>query len=123
MEGSHRVPVDLSPMAERWNDPLVEDLEPDPVTLSLMRPGADALDVFALMVQRPHWHAQAACRGRGTAEFFPAKGERNDAAKAICATCSVTAECFDASEGERGIWAGLSAVARREKRRPRPLAS
>lgn len=110
-------------MVERWNDPLVDDLGPDPVMVSFMRHGHDALDVFAAMIQRPDWHAQAACRGRGPAEFFPVRGERTDAAKAICATCSVVAECFDASEGERGIWAGLSAIARREKRRPRPLAS
>lgn len=106
-----------------WLDPLVDEDAPNTVTLSVMRPGNDALDVFAAMIQRPHWHARAACRGRGPAEFFPVRGERTDAAKAICATCSVVAECFDASEGERGIWAGLSAVARREKRRPRPLAS
>lgn len=114
----------IDPQAVKpWLDPLADDLGPDPVTLSVMRHGHDALDVFALMIQRPDWHARAACRGRGPAEFFPTLGQSTDAAKAICATCSATAECLDASEGERGIWAGLSAVARREKRRPRPLAS
>lgn len=56
--------------------------------------------------------------------WFPERGESGSFAKAICATCSVQAECLEAAEfrGERhGIWGGLGEGSRRIRRRGQPL--
>ena len=61
------------------------------------------------------WMLLAACRGR-TKEMFPAfdndRGYYTNA-KAICATCTVTTQCFDYAMqfplvDMHGIWAGRS---------------
>lgn len=61
------------------------------------------------------WRALAACRGR--AVFFdPA---RETQAKALCATCTVRAEClaFALGNDERdGVWGGLTENERRRER-------
>jgi WhiB family redox-sensing transcriptional regulator len=70
------------------------------------------------------WQDRAACRGPNTAVFFPPpqferkddKEARERRAKAICATCSVRAECLDYALRIRephGIWGGMSEVERR----------
>jgi len=70
---------------------------------------------------RPAWHAQAACVGSGV-NFFPgrtAQGYRDlRAAKAICATCPVVAECAEAGGGEDGVWGGMAGRERKRKRPP-----
>ncbi len=56
----------------------------------------------------------------GTDAFFPARGGKSDAGKAVCAGCIVQRRCLeDAIEhGERhGIWGGLSERGRRMLRR------
>ena len=81
----------------------------------LNRPVLD--DDIGFLFQRPTWHGCAACRGMDPAIFFPARGERNScqAAKAVCATCPVTAECGEAGSREVfGIWGGKSAHQRRD---------
>lgn len=72
----------------------------------------DHPDIDSLF-QRPAWHAQAACRGRGTADFFPARGESVEPARAVCRGCTVQVECLGyALEAEEprlfGIWAGTT---------------
>jgi WhiB family redox-sensing transcriptional regulator len=69
------------------------------------------------------WYAKAACLDSDADCFFPEKGGSTRAAKRICQTCSVTAECLDYAldNDERfGIWGGLSERERRRlKRRSR----
>lgn len=61
------------------------------------------------------WRSRAACRDEDTSLFFPAEEERSHdkrrrerVAKAICARCDVTAQCFEAGREEYGIWGGLN---------------
>lgn len=63
------------------------------------------------------WSVDAVCAETDPEAFFPEKGGSTRAAKAMCLTCRVQAECLDwaLSRDERfGIWGGLS---ERERRR------
>jgi WhiB family redox-sensing transcriptional regulator len=65
------------------------------------------------LLNRPAWHADAACRGMGPDLFF---GDplRAVEAKKVCAGCPVTAECLAAGMTEqRGVWGGTGWKARR----------
>ncbi len=82
---------------------------------------SDRPDIDSLF-RRPAWHAQAACRGRGTADFFPARGESLEPARAFCDCCTVQVECLGyALEAEDprliGIWAGTTDRQRLKLRR------
>jgi WhiB family redox-sensing transcriptional regulator len=72
------------------------------------------------------WRDSAACLGTFDPAFFPTKGHQsNRYAKAICATCPVTAECLDYSLTYRcyyGIWGGLTEAQRRKEKRRREAA-
>ncbi len=90
--------------------------------LWLMTPNApDVDDILASIVNRPAWHRQAACRGMGSASFFPPRGVSIRAATTVCDGCSVREECLNAAQsiGEdcHGVWAGLSREGRRVLRR------
>ena len=72
------------------------------------------------LVNRPAWHRQAACRGVGTAMFFPTRGERIEPATAICGVCTVREECLGAALEHwdtRGVWGGMSERGRKGLRR------
>lgn len=95
------------------------------------RPPADIsdllLDLAEIIEERnaQPWRAQAACRNRPTYLWFPARGDAETAEKAtlICRSCLVRSECRQANLDQPvGIFAGLSAQARREIRRERPAA-
>ncbi len=93
----------------------------------LMDPGAPDLELFlAELVQRPSFHAKAACRGMGPALFFLSRRDGHGSeAKAICSGCGVRSECLDAAlamDDCRGIWTGLSERGRRELRRGSAMA-
>jgi len=75
-----------------------------------------ALEELLAAVERPAWHAQAACRGKGPDRWFPGQGGDYEAAQAVCADCPVRAACLAAAD-VHGIWGGLSAKARKEHRR------
>jgi WhiB family redox-sensing transcriptional regulator len=83
----------------------------------------DGLDALELLLRRPEWHGDAACRGVGPDAFFPERGERTDAAE-LCASCPVRLPCLlDAlpDGGTRhGIWGGTS---HRQRRRMRQQSS
>ncbi len=80
-----------------------------------LRPGDDPPDILALLTERPEWHAEAACRGRGTAVFFAGS---TDTARTVCDGCPVVAECAEAGQDERdGVWGGMTAQERRQDRR------
>ncbi|WP_223297559.1 WhiB family transcriptional regulator [Catenulispora acidiphila] len=78
-------------------------------------------------VRRHEWHEQAACRDHDTDLFFDPAHERHSdrvrreqAAKKICATCPVQAEClrFAESTPERfGVWGGTTQRERATHRR------
>lgn len=63
------------------------------------------------------WQSQGACRSMPSEMFFHPEGERGprrrnreDAAKAVCATCPVIAQCRAYALANRepyGIWGGL----------------
>ncbi len=68
---------------------------------------------------RPGWQTLGACRGVATSVFFAGQGESTAAAKAVCQSCVVRAECaeYALATGQRfGVWGGLS---ERERRRIR----
>lgn len=77
------------------------------------------------------WQDKAACIGHPLHLFFPDKPDGRkavDAARAICATCPVQAECLNyvmngtGGWQEFGVWAGTSPEERRILRRGgRPL--
>ncbi len=87
------------------------------------RYGGDPAELVAAMAEvfellrRPAWHRQAACRGKGTDQWFPASGE-DGPTKAVCASCPVRQNCRAVGRGERhGIWAGMSERERGQLRR------
>lgn len=68
---------------------------------------------------RPDWTESAACRTRGSSDFYPPLGGENRTerlarerrATAICATCEVRNDCLSHAlrHDERyGIWGGLT---------------
>jgi WhiB family transcriptional regulator, redox-sensing transcriptional regulator len=87
------------------------------------RTGEEALMGPILPVETQPWYEKAACLDKDADCFFPEKGGSTRAAKRICQTCSVQAECLDYAldNDERfGIWGGLS---ERERRRLKRRAS
>lgn len=93
---------------------------PEPRLLALMA-GVD-LGSIRVLPPRPAWHPRAACRGHPEVNFFPSRGEPNDAAKAVCAGCPVREECLAFAQEERiehGMWGGLSTHQRQAQRAKR----
>jgi WhiB family redox-sensing transcriptional regulator len=68
------------------------------------------------------WQRRGACRGRDSAQFFHPDGERGSsrirrelAAKAVCRSCPVRAECAAHSLSTRepyGVWGGFTETER-----------
>lgn len=68
------------------------------------------------------WQRNGACRGRDSAQFFHPDGERGasrarreSAAKAVCITCPVRAECAAhalAAKEPYGVWGGFTETER-----------
>ncbi|MDO4665251.1 MAG: WhiB family transcriptional regulator [Actinomycetaceae bacterium] len=69
------------------------------------------------------WQYQGACRDIDTERFFHPEGERGgtrrrraEAAKAICATCPVIAQCREhalRTQEPYGVWGGMTEEERR----------
>jgi WhiB family redox-sensing transcriptional regulator len=78
------------------------------------RPPLD--DSVADLLERPAWHAEAACRGMGPSEFFlEGHGVAYRFARTVCADCPVKAECAEAGRNEAfGMWGGMSERDRRK---------
>ena len=80
----------------------------------------EASDLFARLLQRPAWHAKAACRGQGPSLWFPGRGATSTAARAVCDGCPVRADCLSQALSEPttvGIWGGTGGVERSRMRR------
>ncbi len=70
------------------------------------------------------WQLDAACRSTGSDIFFHPEGERGPArrnrdlaAKTVCASCPVVAQCRAHALGVRepyGVWGGMSEAEREE---------
>ena len=84
-----------------------------------------------VVTKHTHWNLGAACRGEARVDFYPPFGrerkrdrlQREQRAKAVCATCPVTTPCLEAAvlRDERyGVWGGMS---ERERRRLKRMAS
>ena len=80
----------------------------------------DVAAILASLVSRPAWQARAACRGVGTAAFFPERGAgRPVQTLAYCERCPVRSECLAVSRevpGTVGVWAGTIQLGRRGMR-------
>lgn len=88
------------------------------------RGGYDRVPTFDVASET--WMDDAACKSVDTNVFFPVKGAphivaaKAAAAKAICARCSVAAECLAYAEKTHvpfGIFGGLTDNERRKRRR------
>lgn len=93
---------------------------PDPFFEALVAGHDPVTYLERLAALRPAWHREAACRGLGTAMFFPGRGEDLRPAQAICAGCPVTTACAAAAASDpltEGIWAGVSTRGRHRARR------
>lgn len=101
-----------------------DDLTPEQAVLALlMSTVGDAPDLPSLadLLRRPAWQRDAACRGAGSAPWFPQRGHDARPALAVCATCPVRPECeqFARSTHKRaGIWGGQTTGVRTRGRRP-----
>ena len=71
----------------------------------------DRVPDLAMLVRRPAWQAQAACRGEPSSTFFLERGGSTRRAHELCDSCPVATECFAyamADEELGGIWARTS---------------
>ncbi len=74
-------------------------------------------------IERPAWHATAACRGEDPGMFHPTRDDDGKAwlAKAVCARCDHRLECVEEGMSlpariDRGIRGGTTATERRRQR-------
>ena len=75
---------------------------------------------------RPDWFTDAACRGKGVADWFDPVGVGASRARQVCHQCPVRSDCLDfalADPSLHGVWGGLNARERGQLRRTRRLAS
>ena len=89
--------------------------------------GYDAPPLIDVLLRRPAWHADAACRDHPELSWFPGRGEPLDQPRAVCAGCLVRDECLAAALEDpamHGVRAGTSERERRLLRRgPRAAAA
>lgn len=79
-------------------------------------------EVFERRNEQASWRKDAACVGRPTWMWFPARGDlkTHAAAVRICRSCIVRQQCLDANLRERdGIYGGLGSGARQDIRAAR----
>ena len=76
--------------------------------------------VADLLGNAPEWQERALCSQTDPEAFFPDKGGSTKAALAVCAGCSVRAECLEfaiANDERFGVWGGTTERERRRLRR------
>jgi WhiB family transcriptional regulator, redox-sensing transcriptional regulator len=77
-------------------------------------------------VEPEAWQEKANCREASPDLFFPERGRRVGAARAICGACVVRPDClaYALRTGQRlGVWGGLSADERQQLARRGVLTS
>ena len=85
----------------------------------------EVLEMLTMIVEARNereWRHQAACRGMDPNVFFPTRGgiDTLGAAKAVCAGCPVSTQCFQEGCTEyAGVWGGTSVDERRKQGCPR----
>jgi WhiB family redox-sensing transcriptional regulator len=70
----------------------------------------------------PAWTERANCATTDPAIFFPPKGGRVRAARKVCASCPVVAQCLEFAleiDDRHGIYGGLTVEQREQVRRKR----
>ncbi|MGE5209710.1 MAG: WhiB family transcriptional regulator [Acidobacteriota bacterium] len=78
-----------------------------------------------MSVQELKWWDLGACRGLDASVFYPDDDEGAEAAKSVCASCSVQSACLDYALSERekaGVWGGATERDRRRMIRQRRRA-
>lgn len=101
------------PRPGRWAE------ETDTILRLLMQP-QNGVELLEELLERPAWHARAACRGMGTEIFFPTDQVTLVRANRVCEGCPVRAECAEfalAHPSLKGIWAGMSERGRARTRK------
>lgn len=101
----------------RYQAEAVPEEAPDPEHYSRDRVTLRLVELLEARIDENGWRKRAACIGKPPWMFFPARGDWRglDAAKAVCATCPVQAECLAANLDQRdGVFGGLSAHERRD---------
>jgi WhiB family redox-sensing transcriptional regulator len=77
-----------------------------------------AVDHLLELLDRPAWQRDALCREyAGKVDFFPARGQSLEPAKALCLGCLVRPECLLYAlehDEPHGVWGGLSTQERRD---------
>lgn len=105
---------------KRQEAPLEEPAEPTPIAYDARdRVTLALVELLEARIDQNGWRRDAACRGRASWMFFPARGDHRTlaAAKKVCGACLVRDECLAANIGERdGVYGGLSARERRTMR-------
>lgn len=113
----------VPPRRSRWGVHPVPQPEPEPDP----QPELDDTDRLTLQlaelleqrIDENQWRRRAACITAPKWMFFPARGDAKTirAAKAMCATCPVRAECLDANLMQKaGVWGGTTERERRQIR-------
>lgn len=70
------------------------------------------------LIDREPWMDAAVCAQTDPEVFFPEQGGTAAAARRICSTCPVVADClqYAVEHNEQGIWGGTSAKTRQRMR-------
>ncbi len=84
----------------------------------------DTAAVLAVLVNRPAWHQDAACRGAAISSYVlsPAKGQWAEYDRSRCQDCPVRQECLEtalANPDLAGLWGGTTPTERKAMRRER----
>ncbi len=87
----------------------------------ISRSQIEFLEGFAQALRELTWMDDAACADHPEPDlWFPERGGTTKAAKAICATCPVRAECLQYALDDpdvEGVWGGTSTKDRKQIRR------
>ncbi len=84
----------------------------------------EAIDIDAVLalLDRPAWHADAACREHPELNWFPENGQTSSRALRVCAACLARPDClrWALSQGNdlHGIWGGSSQRQRNRRLKP-----
>ena len=85
----------------------------------------EVLEMLTMIVEARNerdWRHLAACKGMDPNVFFPTRGGMDTlgAAKAVCAACPVSTQCFQEGCTEyAGVWGGTSSTQRRKSGIPK----